>query len=304
MIVLLALLAGLTGTTPDPVLVTGRVVRVVDGDTLAVGGASVVLHGVGPERQGPLDSLPSSATGAFRFRVTPDSGTILLVSARWAGIEYFAPPLSGSSDVTVVVVDTASTQAVELAARHLIIAGPAPDGARDVVDLFILANRGDRTRVAPDSLTATWRMPLPPHIANVTVGDADFSPEAFDVHGDTRLLHAAIPPGERQFFLSYQLAPGARTLDVPLGPRPDTMSILTEERDLRITGGPQPVGEEEVAGRVFQRSTGGGERLAARVVVTLAGRTAAPGWTLYLLLGGLLVGLALATRRALLPRRS
>src|SRR5690606_34108577 len=125
-----------------------------------------------------------------------------------------------------------------------------------------------------------------------------------DVHGDTLLLHAAIPPGERQFFLSYQLAPGARTLDVPLGPRPDTMSILTEERDLRITGGPQPVGEEEVAGRVFQRSTGGGERLAARVVVPPAGRTPGPGGTLSPLPGGRLVGLALATRRALLPRRS
>jgi hypothetical protein len=302
-IAMLALVGAVVGQATDPVTVTGRVVRIVAGDTLTIAGAEVILHGVGPERQGPLDSTRSDAAGGFRFRVRPDSGTVLLVSARWAGVEYFAPPMTGSAVVTVVAVDTASAQPVGLAARHVILGGPAADGTRDVVDLLILTNDGERTRVGVDSLSPTWVMRLPTNIANLTVGDADFSPEAFDVHGDTLLLHAPIPPGERQFFLSYQLPPGARALVLPLGPRPDTMSVLTEERDLPIRGGLVAMGEEQVSGRQFLRFAGGGAALATTVVVTLATDSSTPEWVVPGLLAVLVLGLLVATARALLPRR-
>lgn len=299
----LAFLLLLPAHPPTPVTVTGRVVRVVSGDTLPAAGARVVMHAVRPDSQGPVDSVLATSDGRFALRAPVDSGAIILVSARWHGVEYFAPPVIPGNAVTLVVVDTSSAQPVALAARHIIMGGPAADGARDVVDLVVLRNDGPSTRVGSGGgETPTWQLRLPPHVANLTVGDADFSPEAFDVHGDTLTLHAPIPPGERQFFLTYQLAPGARNFDAPLIPRPDTLTILTEERDLSMTGGVTVVGDETVSGRSFERRTGG-RSLADHIVVKLPGGRKAPEWVLPVLLGAIGSVLALATMKILLPRR-
>ena len=72
MIVLLALLAGLASATPDPVLVTGRVVRVVDGDTLAVGAPSEdsAAQGLDGDQESDAASMsgdhPLFASGQFQ----------------------------------------------------------------------------------------------------------------------------------------------------------------------------------------------------------------------------------------------
>jgi len=298
--VLLLLLAPPT----TPVAVGGRVIRVVGSDTLPAAGARVVLHAVTPDSQGPIDSVMADGTGRFRLRAEVDSGAIVLVSARWHGVEYFAPPVAPGEPVTLVVVDTTSTQAVGLAARHVIVGGAAADGARDVVDLVVLRNPGPATRVGRGGeLAPTWSLQLPPHVANLTIGDADFSPEAFDVHGDTLTLHAPIPPGERQFFLTYQLAPGARQFVIPLMPRPDTLSLLTEERGLAVTGGMTTVGNETVSGRSFERRIGGAS-LAETITVALPGDGKAPSWVLPGLIAALSLVLMGATARILLPRRS
>ncbi|HET9066698.1 MAG TPA: hypothetical protein VFN22_12830 [Gemmatimonadales bacterium] len=299
-----ALLLLVLAHPPTPVSVRGRVVRVVGSDTLPAAGARVVLHAVTPDSQGPVDSVMADGTGRFDLRSEVDSGAIVLVSARWQGVEYFAPPVAVGEPVTLVVVDTASTQVVTVAARHVIVGGPAADGARDVVDLVVLRNPGPATRVGGgDKLTPTWTLRLPPHVANLTVGDADFSPEAFDVHGDTLTLHAPIPPGERQFFLMYQLAPGARQFEIPLLPRPDTLSLLTEERGLAVTGGMTTVGQETVSGRSFERRVSGSAELAAAVTVALPGGHKAPDWVLPTLIVSLALVLGGATIRILLPRR-
>jgi hypothetical protein len=299
------LAAVLLGALPvaGPVTVHGRVVRIIAGDTVVAGGARVVLHAVTTEQQGPVDSVVADARGEFRLQATIDSGAVMLLSARWQGVEYFAPPFAQATDpVTVIAVDTSSTQSVRVSARHVILGGPAPDGARDVVDLVVIDNPGEFTRVGGDSLTPTWRMALPPNIANVTVGDADFSPQAFDVHGDTLFLHAPIPPGERQFFLMYQVAPGALELRVPLQPRPDTISLLTEERQLPTLPGLTDSGDETVSGRSFRRQSGGAA-VGDPLVITLTGQGGVPDWFLPTLVG--LFGLALVavTVRALARSR-
>lgn len=288
---------------PTPVAVQGRVIRVLGADTLPAANARVVLHAVTPDSQGPVDSVLADVSGRFRLRSEVDSGAILLVSARWHGVEYFAPPVAAGATMTVLVVDTASSQAVQLAARHVILGGPAADGARDVVDLAVLRNPGPYTRVGGgDSLAPSWVLRLPPHVANLTIGDADFSPEAFDLHGDTLSLHAPIPPGERQFFLTYQLAPGARQFEIPLVPRPDTLSLLTEERGLDVAGGLVVMGNETVSGRSFERRAGGAD-LAQAVRVSLPGGRTVPGWVLPTLIGAVALVLLVATSRILLPRR-
>ena len=59
-------------------------------------GAWVTLHRVGRDSAGPLDSLRTGAQGryTFRYRRAADDSAVYFVSARWAGITYFSPPLA------------------------------------------------------------------------------------------------------------------------------------------------------------------------------------------------------------------
>ncbi len=285
-----------------PAQVSGRVVRLQDGDSLAAAGARVVLHRVGPGAEGPLDSLRADADGrfSFRVRVALDTSDVLLVSARWHGIEHFGPPVVAGRQARVVVTDTSSTATVRVAARHIVIGGPAADGARDVVDLLVLSNASGFTRVGRDTTEPSWLMLLPPRVANLTVGDADFARETFDRHGDTLLLAAPIPPGDRQFFLQYQLAPGARSLDVPMDPEADTVSVLAEEPNLELGPGLALRGTEMVAGRSFTRWSGSG---TTDIAVGLPGNRAMPGWLLPALIVALGLPLLWVTRLAFTRRR-
>lgn len=298
--IVVALLLQLQAT--GPVDVAGRVVRVVGADTLAAAGARVVLHRVGNTRQGPLDSMVAAGDGAFRFRTRADSGDVLLVSARWHDVEYFAPPVVPGSAAMVLVADTSSSVALQVVARHVIIGGPAADGSRDVVDLIILRNAGTFTRARRDSLTGSWSMPLPPLVANLRVGDADFAQDAFDVHDDSLHLFAPVPPGDRQFFLQYQLAPGARSLDLPLDATTDTISVLAEEDDLDLSSGMVRQGFEEMQGRRFTRWSGSGNIGSLRV--GFSGNAALPRWLLPLLIAVVALPLLWATRRALARPRT
>ncbi len=286
---------------PAPFTITGRSVRVARGDTVAAAGAAIYLHRVSQSAQGVLDSTRSDAAGRFAFRATADSGDVLLVSARWGGVEYFAAPVSRGQAVEVIVVDTSSAVPVSVAARHVILGGPAPDGTRDVVDLLVLRNGTGMTRVtATGSRDASFTMLVPPLVANLRVGDADFSPDAFERHGDTLALYAPIPPGDRQFFLEYQVAPGARQLVLPLQPPSDTLSILAEESTLAMPAGMTRQGTEAMNGRRFARWAG--RPAASRLEIRLPGGWRAPTWLLPVLVVLLAVPLLLVTRRALLPR--
>ena len=175
------LVAALVALSPQPN--PGRVVRIVGHDTVAVAGAHVTLHRVTAKDPGPVDSAVSDARGRFTFRLAPDSGVVYLVSAKWSGIEYFAAPFVVHTEspypaATVVVSDTSSTIAIKLIARHLIVSPAAPDGTREVVDLFVLDNPGPETRVAAIALSPTWQARLPRFAANAHAGNSDFAADA------------------------------------------------------------------------------------------------------------------------------
>jgi hypothetical protein len=293
--ILLAMLLQLQSS--GPVEVAGRVIRLEGADTLPAGSARVVLHRVGRTAQGPLDSMLAGDDGRFRFRARGDSGDVLLVSGRWHGVEYFAPPVVPGRAVLLQVTDTSSGAPVHIAARHIIVGGPAADGARDVVDLIVLRNAGTLTRTGRDSATGSWSIALPPLVANLVLGDADFASDAFDIHDDSLHLFAPIPPGDRQLFLQYQLAPGAKSLDVPLATGTDTVSVLAEEDDLELSGSMMRQGFEEMQGRRFTRWSGSGDVGTVHIGFPDSGDL--PGWVLPALIVVLVLPLIWATRKAL-----
>lgn len=219
----------------------GRVVRVAGRDTVAVPGAEVTLHRVTVKTPGPIDSLHSDAAGRFRFRIAPDSGVVYLVSARWDGIEYFATPFVVHADspppaLVVVVSDTSSSVPIQLVARHLIVSPPSADGTRDIVDLFVINNAGPTTRVAPGADSVTWRARLPPFAINVRPGNSEFSPDAFRfVDGESRLM-AAIPPGQRDIEIDYQVPPNSPRFEVPVDVSADISNIISADRTMRVSG--------------------------------------------------------------------
>lgn len=220
---------------------SGRVVRLAGRDTLAVVGAPVVLHRVTVRSPGPIDSTTSDARGEFHFSVTPDTGAVYLVSARWSGIQYFGAPLALSlggpdANLEVVVADTSTLAPVRLAARHLIVSPVDDDGVRNVVDLLVLDNPGPLTRVGSDSLHATWRIVLPHFAVNVHGGNSSFSLESLVLAGDALALFAAIPPGSHDIELDYQIPPHSRRFEIPVDENTPVSNVISEDRSIVVRG--------------------------------------------------------------------
>jgi hypothetical protein len=263
----------------------GSVVKLAGDDSTAVSRASVVLHRIGRDVQGPIDSGATDARGRFRFRFAADTSSIYLVSARWGGIEYFSTPVQlnparPDTALRIVVADTSSRAPIDMEARHLVVAPPGADGSRSIVDLVVLRNAGDRTRVAPDTVRPSWSGPLPRGTVGLEVGQGEFSSSAVTRRGERLLFFAPLPPGEKQVVVEYLLPAGSRdtrlVLDQPIG----LLNILVAEPGAEVSGlGITFADTQVIEGRTYRRWTGSG---AAGTVVRLSfpGMPAALRWIL------------------------
>jgi hypothetical protein len=231
-------------------------------DTTRLAGARVLLHRVGRELQGAIDSTIADARGRFRFRFRADTSVIYLLSARYGGIEYFSSPVHTNParpDTTIAlpVYDTSSTAPVTLEARHIVVPRPSEDGSRAVLDLMVLLNQGLRARVAPDSLHASWSAPLPAASTGLEIGESDVSPEAVHRRDDSVVVTAPLAPGQKQLSLEYLIPRGHRIVDFPIGPDGGRVNLLVEESGATVSGGTLVLADSQVIeGRVFHRWTG------------------------------------------------
>jgi hypothetical protein len=300
----LAIAPGIIAAQSSPGAITiaaGRVVLPRDADTVPVPGARVVLHRVGRDRQGPLDSTMADASGRFRFRFRADSGALYLVSARWGDVEYFSPPVHTNparpdTAMRLVVFDTSSTAPIGVEARHIVVPRPGADGTRSVLDLIVLRNDGRVARVAPDSTRPSWRLLLPPGTGDMQVGESDLSPDAIVRQGDTVEVLAPLAPGQKQLSLEYSVTPVRGKLEFPVGPDGGAVNLLVEERNARVSGGTLALADSQVIeGRSFRRYTGNVPAGGAIVIaVGAAGAAAATRVALPVLVGAVAVVLAAA----------
>jgi hypothetical protein len=271
--------------------------RVLTPDSLPVAGARVVLHQVGRALQGPLDSLRTDHRGRFRFRFRSDTTALYLLSARHAGIEYFSSPVHTNPErpdtaIRIAVYDTSTTVPVSLEARHLVLTRPGEDGSRSVLDLLILRNDGQRTRVAPDSSRPSWSGLLPRGTIGLELGESDVSPDAITRKGDSLIVTAPLAPGEKQITVQYIVPAGLEELELQFTEPAAMVNVLAEEKGILVSGGTLAVSDSQVLqGRSFRRWTGlvptGGS-----LRVALPGRERAPKWVLAALVAA--VGLVLA----------
>jgi hypothetical protein len=244
---------------PQAVRVTGQVLLV---DSAPVRGARVVLHRVGRDAQGPIDSAFSDRAGRFRFSFRPDTTAFYLLSAQYVGIEYFSQPVSTNparpdGSIRILVYDTSSTVPVALEARHLVVTRPGEDGSRNVLDLMVLRNDGRRTRIAVDTLRPTWSAPLPAGTLGLELSESDFSSDAVERRGDSVVVIAPFAPGEKQLTVQY-LVPSSRTeIQLPVAPVGVAINVLVEEKAVQVTGNGVALADSQVLqGRSFRRWTG------------------------------------------------
>lgn len=253
---LLGVLAAPPLAAQAPLHIAGRVVRVRGADTLPAAGVALTLHRIGRTAQGAVDSGTSAIDGGFRFRQRADTTALYLVSARYAGIEYFGEPLRapGSDGTLVLVSDTSSTAPLSLGARHVMIRRPDDSGARAVLDLFSIQNDGPDTRVSVGGDTPTWSLLLPPGAADPEVEQGELSSAAIQFRGDTLFLLAPVSPGRKNVMIAYTLPPG---VDRPRWTAPtDTFDVLVEEPGATVRGaGLAPADSVMMASTVLRRWT-------------------------------------------------
>ncbi|HSE50865.1 MAG TPA: hypothetical protein VLB00_01660, partial [Gemmatimonadales bacterium] len=270
----------------------------------------VVLHRVGPAGQGPLDTVFTDPAGRFGFRFAADTASVFLLSARYAGIEYFSRPVSGDPAradtlVTLIVADTSSAQPVAVRQRTLLVSRPDESGTRVVIDWLVLSNRGPLTRVAPDSVRPTWGGPLPEEAQSVEMADSrlsQFAAEAVSFRRDSALIFAPLSPGDKELMLQYRIPGPLRRFVVPASVS-ESVFVLLEEPGARVAVPPLVVADSQVIeGRSFHRWAGpmGG---AGEIEILLAGPRFSQQQLLVLMVAVLGAGFALLAARALTVAR-
>jgi len=292
--------------------VYGRVVH-PSGQALApVGGQQVILHRVGSDTAGPIDSVRTGADGryAFVYRTRGARDAVYFASSTYDGIAYLSQPLSAAvvrgDEAEIIVYDTTSHEVpLRVRGRHLVVSAPAPTGRRSIIEVFELSNDTSVTVVSPGTGTdrPTWSLPLPPGAQGVQVGQGDISADAVSVQGNRIAVFAPFAPGLKQMSFSYSLSPGSFPLARPLPSGAIVFEVLLEETGARASGIPlRPEAAVTVEGRLFKRFVAqdvpAGSVLHIRVPVVFAN-----GRILYIavvitVLGAVMLGaLALAFRR-------
>ncbi|HSQ33233.1 MAG TPA: hypothetical protein VLN49_25440 [Gemmatimonadaceae bacterium] len=242
--------------------VDGRVVRGTRSGEVPVAHQWIVLHRVGPDRAGPIDSTRSGANGSFsmRYRPSGDTTAVYFVSTSYGGVAYFTAPLRSpvvrGDDARLTVFDTTSAPiAIKIGGRHLIIGTPLPDGRRPIGEVYDLENDSTVTAIARDSVTPVWAAHIPEAAINFQLNrGGDLAPGAVSQRGTSIGLFAPLSPGIRQVAFTYDLPARAFPLNLPIEQPTGVLEVLVQEPQARVTGARlrelAPVSTE---GRTFRR---------------------------------------------------
>jgi hypothetical protein len=210
-----------------------------------VSGVWVVLHRVGPDKAGPLDSVRSDPRGryAFNYSRTGSEDAIYFVSASYNGIAYFTPPLAegkvSGDDGEVTVFDTTSHRVpMTLRGHHVVVSAVDANGLRSVVEVYDVSNDSKVTRIAPTDTPkdATWQTHITPAATNFRVNQGDIPASAVSYAKGAVNVYAPLAPGIKQIAFSYSLPAKSFPLSLPLEKETGIYEILIEEKAGSVTG--------------------------------------------------------------------
>jgi hypothetical protein len=293
-----------------PLVVAGHLVKVAARDTTPLAGVWVVLHRVGPVRQGPVDSMRTDAAGGYRFAVgATDTSDVFVVSSLFQGVGYFADPVPArgprlaSLDLAVFEA-SASGPPLTVGIRSVVVTRLG--GTRKVLDIYQVVNGGTATRIGRDSAAPTFTTRLAAGAVQPAAGESDVPASAIRFAGGTAQVFAPFPPGEKQVVVSFILPEGQQRLDIPLDQPTGRLELLLEDSTARVGPGLTATEPMELEGHRFRRfeadSVAAGStftvRFGAAGMPTSSPRAIALGAALALALGA---AWALRRRRAGAP---
>jgi hypothetical protein len=199
----------------------------------------VVLHRVGPDSAGPLDSLRSDPRGhySFNYTRTGSSDAIYFVSASHDGIAYFTPPLAegkvSGNDGEITVFDTTSGRVpMSLRGHHVVVSAADANARRSIVEVYDLSNDSTLTRVAKGETPAgaTWQTHVVNGIGDFKVSQGDISAAAVSYANGVVSVFAPLAPGIKQLSFSYSLPANSFPLKLPIETETGIYEILIEEK--------------------------------------------------------------------------
>jgi hypothetical protein len=171
------------------------------------------------------------------------------------------------------------------------------------LELLVLRNVGERTRIAPDTSRPVWLAALPRGVIQFQVGESDVSREAVFRRGDSIAVTAPVPPGEKQVLVSYILPRSEPRLQLPVDQLVGRLNLLVEDSSGALEGSGLARAESEVLeGVKFARFTKDSVLPGTPVSVRLAASSFAAGSLWWIVVG--LSGLALAAGLLLAWRRT
>jgi hypothetical protein len=224
--------------------VTGRVVRPHGENPLPVPGAWVVLHRIGHDSAGPIDSMRTDARGVYSFRYlrTDEDSALFIVSTVHGGVAYFTPPLrlghvQGEAAEIMVFDTTSAPLPIRVEGRHLIIGSPAERGRRrEVLEVYELSNDTTVTAVAPKNGRPVWTAIVPTGATAFRIGEGDVSEGGLVLRDGRVELFAPIAPGLKQISFRYELPQDAFPLSVPITGPVQVLEVMAEDPGARVSG--------------------------------------------------------------------
>jgi len=266
-----------------PRSVTGRVVRPGAEAFQPVSGAWVTLHRVGQDRAGPLDSMRTTADGAYRFQYQPSGAAdaIYFVSASYAGIAYFSSGLSQAEvagpDAEIQVFDTTSTGIpLTVRGRHLILSAATGGTRRGMIEVFEITNDSSRTLIGRTANAPTFRVRLPQGAQDFKVAQGDVPADAVTYTDGEVLVQMPFAPGLKRLSFSYSVEADAFPLRLPVQFNTGVLEVLAE--DAQATVSAPRVAETSPAsldGRNFRRFLGNDVPASGVLELDLPGSTQA-----------------------------
>lgn len=240
--------------------VEGRVLRPLGAEPSPLAGVMVTIHRVNRKGGEPLDSVRTDRAGryAFRYRPSDDTTSIYFVSASYADIAYFSPPLRAAlvrgDDADITVFDTTSASVpIHQRGRHVVVSAVDSAGRRGMIEVYELSNDTSVTRIARDTGTV-WDAGLPSGMSGFRVGEGDVSADAVSAADNRVRVVAPIAPGIKQLSFSYDLDGRAFPVSIPAERETSVFEVLIEDPQGKATGtGFAEVDPVSVDGRTFRR---------------------------------------------------
>lgn len=297
-------------------IIEGRVVRpaggsLADESLVGVGGSWVVLHRVGRDVAGPLDSVRTRGDGsyAFRYRVTGDTSAVYFVSTNRGGVAYFTPPqrepVVRGGTAEIMVYDTTSAPIpITVRGRHVIVTAPDTTSTRrTIVEVYEVTNDSTITRVAAGAEGVTFDAPLPAGITAITGGEGDISNESMLVVDGRLHVSAPFSPGLKQFSFFYEIPATPEPFTFVVDVDVPVVEVLVEDpRGTARGAGLVEVSPVQVEGRPFKRFLSENVGAGSTFIVTAPGEDRGAGQLRVMLVviavgAAMLLGLGMAFLR-------